>query len=62
MPEHAPVCLQVQTFVTERDLPHCSDAFPSELWEKTSLLSAAQAKSLGPPALSLVSLLKLREH
>ena len=42
--------------------PHHSDAFPNKLWEKTPLLSAAQAKRLGPPALSLVSLLKLCEH
>lgn len=42
--------------------PHRSDAFPNKLWEKQTLLSAAQAKRLGPPALSLVSLLKLCEH
>lgn len=36
--------------------------FPDKLWDKTSPLSAAQAKHLGPPALPLVSLLELCEH
>lgn len=64
--EYAPARPWVQTFITEWGLVAVLAAtllcFSNKLWEQTSLLSAAQTKHSGPPALPPVSLLQLCER